>query len=114
MKSFSKYGASPTFTPLSSTPSNTATYTLTTISLIVHLNTLTPKDNIYELVMGNSKDLSTDLSSKTAFFHTFNRDPNTTITGNILMQRYHTCFYFYYNNFYQFNIIFYGAVVRNG
>lgn len=64
--------------------------------------------------MGNAYNLAADTGSKLAFFQTF--PPLGTIdqSSNIFMQRYFVCFQYYYNNYYNYNLVFYGGVVRHG
>jgi hypothetical protein len=95
---------------------NTASYTssisLSTTSII--FNTLTT-NSIYELTVGNSQNLATDSSTKLVFFQTFKSTSTTGFkTNGIFMQRYFQCFQYYVNTSYNYNLIFYGGVVRGG
>jgi hypothetical protein len=80
----------------------------------ITLNTL-PINKIFEAVVGNSKNLATDSSKKLVFFHTFrNSSVSTYLLDGIFMQRYVQCYQYYVGSSYNFNLIFYGGVVRGG
>jgi hypothetical protein len=72
-------------------------------------------NTIYELVVGNSLNLATDGGTKLVYFHTF-KAAGTTVytTSGIFMQRYYQCYQYYFNADYNYNLIFYGGVVRAG
>lgn len=64
--------------------------------------------------MGTVYNLATDTGSKLVFFQSF--PPLGTIdqSSNIFMQRYFVCFQYYVGTNYNYNLIFYGGVLRHG
>lgn len=64
--------------------------------------------------MGTVYNLATDTGSKLVFFQSF--PPLGTIdqSSNIFMQRYFVCFQYYVGTNYNYNLVFYGGVVRHG
>jgi hypothetical protein len=78
--------------------------------------TLTPylSDNkIYEVYAGYKVDLGNDPLAKNAFFNTF-RIASQTSSDDLLAQRHPQCFEFYYQNYVNYNLVFYGGVIRGG
>lgn len=76
------------------------------------LNSLLKPNSIYELNVGYMVDLSNDPMMKQVYFHTY-KSANQTASDNLLMQRNIECFQFYYLNDYNYNLVFYGGVLRN-
>lgn len=67
------------------------------------------------MVAGPSQNLAINPNIKTVYFHTFRASTKASYfkTG-LFMQRHFQCFQYYLNSKYNFNLIFYGGVVRGG
>lgn len=81
--------------------------------ILIDIKNLTDTNKIYETYVGYVPDLLTDSRSKNAFFMTFQLT-NQTSSDNLFMQRNVACCLFYYKQYQNYNLIFYGGVVRGG
>lgn len=70
-------------------------------------------NKIYEVYAGYLIDLANDPSAKNAFFNTF-RISTQISSDDLMAQRHPHCFEFYYENYINYNIVFYGGVTRSG
>lgn len=116
----STYTADATLTPNNSTiaavtDSNMYSGSNSSSTASIAFNTSLNANSIYEMVVGNGDNLLTAGIIKLVYFHTFRAASTISyLTTGILMQRYYQCYQYYVGNDYNYNIIFYGGVVRAG
>ena len=70
-------------------------------------------NKIYEVYAGYQVNLGNDPSAKNAFFNTF-KIANQTSSDDLMAQRHPACFEFFYKNYINYNIVFYGGTIRGG
>lgn len=62
-------------------------------------------------MVGSRNDLVNDPDSKLVFFHTFASN-QTEYSGSLFMQRNVQCILFFYESYFNYNLIFYGGTLR--
>jgi hypothetical protein len=82
------------------------------ITSVTDISTAANKPKIYEVYAGYTDALQTQTRTKNAFFHTF-RIASQTDSDDLFMQRNPVCFLYFYQNYYNYNLVFYGGVVRS-
>lgn len=118
--SLSTYTADATLTPNNSTiapvnDSNMYAGSNSSSTASISFNTSLIINSIYELVVGNGANLLTASTTKLVYFQTYRAATTQSyLTTGILMQRYYQCYQYYVNDDYNYNLIFYGGVVRGG
>lgn len=101
-----------TFSAKSSYPSSNADLTSSNKQTQITITaSLLSNNKIYELYAGYQDRLQTDSQTKNAFFSTF-KISSQTDNSNLMMQRNVVCFLFFYKQYYNFNVLFYGGVIR--
>lgn len=101
-----------TFSAKSSYPSSNADLTSSNRQTQITITSLMLFDNkTYELYAGYQDRLQADSQTKNAFFSTFKLTSQTD-NSNLMMQRNVACFLFFYYEYYNFNLLFYGGVIR--
>lgn len=98
---------------ITTTSPYTQNITNSSSQVIIDIKPLLSTNKIYEVYVGYVVALMRDSKSKNAFFMTFQL-PNQKSSDNLFMQRNVACSLFYYNQYYNYNLLFYGGVVRGG
>jgi hypothetical protein len=90
--------------------------TLFKLNLNIPLTALLPNpftNTLIETVIGYRSDLALQPTTKYNYFHTYPTTP-TAVSNNLITQRHLECIQFYSTNNYNYNLIFYGGVLRSG
>jgi hypothetical protein len=99
--------------PASTTPLPSSTISIGTSQVSTIIDSFVTNNTIYEVYAGYQRDPRNDPLSKNAFFHTF-RLPAQQTSDDLMMQRHPHCFEFYHGQLINFNLVFYGGVIRGG
>jgi len=102
-----------TNTAITKTPLNSSLVTIGVSQVSINIHSFVVENTIYEAWAGYRIDLGNDPLSKNAFFNTF-RIAAQNNSDDLMAQRNPHCFEFYYENYINFNIVFYGGAIRGG
>lgn len=96
----------------SSTTYASANSKISTTQVQIDIKPLIQTNTIYELYLGYQVNLRSSSKTKNGFFMTFQVQGQNS-SDNLLMQRNVVCSLFYYKQYKNYNLLFYGGTIRD-